>query len=249
MRFFARLSNLVRGVLGRWLGEREHANPDAVYETAIHERVAQYATLRAAAAGVIYMRQKLEKELAARTGELGRVRRQLDMAVDRDDDASALALIGRRDALDDDVARLSADLGELTTEADAAKRNLIAFQREIERLREERTRMLARLANAKARLRLHETLSGLSPEADIQALEQVRDHVNRLVTEANLVRDGADPALEKRLGVIRDAEADRSARAQLDELKRARKSNLVPMVVRPVEATPRPARPDATPAS
>jgi phage shock protein A len=236
MRFFARLSNLVRGALGRWLGEREHKNPSAVYEAAIQERVVQYATLREAAAGVIYMRQKLEKELASRTEELGRVRRQLDLAVERDDDPVALALIGRRDALDADVARLSADLGELTTEADAAKRNLVAFQHEIQRLRDERTRMLARLANAKARLRLHESLSGLSPEADIRALEEVRDHVSRLVTEANLVRDGADPALEKRLGTIRDAEAEKSARAQLDELKRARKSTLVPMVLTPAPA-------------
>jgi phage shock protein A len=236
MRFFARLSNLVRGMLGRWLGEREHANPSAVYEAAIQERVAQYGTLRAAAAGVIYMRRKLENELAARTGELGRVRRQLDVAVERDDDPAALALIARREDLDAEVARLTGELGELTTEADAAKRNLVAFQQEIQRLREERTRMLARLANAKARLRLHESLSGLSPEADIQALEQVRDHVNRLVTEANLVRDGADPALEKRLGIIRDAEAGRAARAQLDELKRARKVRLVPMVLAPAPA-------------
>jgi phage shock protein A len=236
MRFFARVSNLVRGVLGRWLGEREHRNPGAVYESAIQERVVQYGKLREAAAGVIYMRQKLDRELAARTEELGRVRRQLDVAVERDDDTAALALIARREALDADAARLTQDLGELTTEADAAKRNLVTFQQEIQRLRDERTRTLARLANAQARLRLHETLSGLSPEADIQALEEVRDHVNRLVTEANLVRDGGDPALEKRLGTIRDAEAERSARAQLDELKRARKANLVPMVIKPAEA-------------
>jgi phage shock protein A len=174
MRLFARLSNLVRGVLGRWLGEREHRNPGAVYESAIQERVVQYAKLREAAAGVIYMRQKLERELASRSEELGRVRRQLDVAVERDDDTAALALIGRRDALDADVARLTQDLGELTTEADAAKRNL--------------------------------------------------------------VRDGGDPALEKRLGTIRDAEAERAARAQLDELKRARKATLVPMVLTPVQA-------------
>ena len=238
MRFFARVSNLVRGMFARWLGDREHNNPDAVYESAIQERVTQYAQLRAAAAGVIYMRGKLERELGGRSEELARVRRQLDVAVDSNDDDAALALIGRRDVLDADVQRLGTDLGELTREADAAKRNLVAFQQEIERLREERTRMLARLANAKARLRLHETLSGLSPEADIQALEEVRDHVNRLVTEANLVREGGDPALEKRLGTIRDAEADRVARAQLDELKRARKSNLVPMVMKPAAATP-----------
>lgn len=238
MRFFARLANLVRGALGRWIGAREHRNPGAVYEAAIEERVRQYATLREAAAGVIYMRQKLEKELALRSGELARVRRQLDVAVEKDDDAAALALIGRRDALDADVQRVTADLAELTTEAEAAKRNLVAFQEEIARLRDERTRVLARLANAKARLRLHETLSGLSPEADIRALEEVRDHVNRLVTEANLVRDGADPALEKRLGTIRDAEAERAARAQLDELKRARKAHLVPMTLATPAAAP-----------
>lgn len=231
MRFFARVSNLVRGMLGRWIGAREHQNPGAVYEAAIQERVTQYGKLREAAAGVIYMRQKLEKELALRSDELSRVRRQLDVAVDKDDDAVALVLIGRRDGLDADVSRVSGELAELTSEADAAKRNLVAFQAEIVRLRDERTRMLARLANAKARLRLQETLTGLSPEADIRALEEVRDHVHRLVTEANLVRDGGDPALEKRLGTIRDAEAEHAARAQLDELKRTRKAHLVPMTL------------------
>ena len=71
-------------MLGRWIGEREHRNPGAVYEAAIQERIGQYAKLREAAAGVIYMRQKLEKELAQRSEELGRVRRQLDVAVEKD---------------------------------------------------------------------------------------------------------------------------------------------------------------------
>src|SRR5262249_56609589 len=140
--------------------------------------------------------------------------------------AAARGLISRRETLGKDVERLPADLTELTAEADSAKRNLVAFQDEIVRLREERVRMLARLANAKARLRLHETLSGLSPEADIQALEEIRDHVNRLVTEANLVRDGGDPALEKRLGAIRDPEAERAARAPLEGVQQARPAGL-----------------------
>ena len=67
--------------------------------------------------------------------------------------------------------------------------------------------------------------------------------MNRLVAEANLVRDGGDPALEKRLGSIRDAEAERAARAQLDELKRARKPSLVPMVLSPIAAPAAAARP------
>src|SRR5262245_64291000 len=183
MRFVARLTNLIRGLASRWLGDRETRNPSAVYESAIRERVVQYAKLREAAAGVIYLRGKLERELQQRSTEGARVRHQLDVAVERDDDPAALALISRREVLGADVERLTAELTELTAEADAAKRNLVAFQDEIVRLREERVRMLARLANAKARLRLHETLRGLSPEADIQALETVREHVNRLVAE------------------------------------------------------------------
>jgi phage shock protein A len=241
MRLFARLSNLVRGLASRWLGDRETGNPGAVYESAIRERVAQYAKLREAAAGVIYLRGKLERELQQRSGDLARLRQQLDLAVERDDDPAALVLISRREVLGADVERLSADLTELTAEADAAKRNLVAFQDEIVRLREERVRMLARLANAKARLRLHETLSGLSPEADIQALELVREHVSRLVAEVALVREGADPELERRLGLIRDAEAAHAARAQLEELKRAKRIALVPLTLSPA-ATPTAAR-------
>jgi len=236
MRLLARLGNLIRGTFGRWIGEREHRNPAAVYEAAIQERIAQYAKLRQAAAGIIYMRQKLERELSQRSDELARVRRQLEIAVERDDDPAALALLARQEALSADVGRLGGESRELTAEAEAATRNLIAFREEIDRLRDERARTMVRLANAKARLRLHETLSGLSPEADIQALGEVRDHVNRLLAEANLVRDGGDPALEKRLGSIRDAEAERAARAQLDELKRSRKPSLVPMVLAPQAA-------------
>ena len=121
MRFLARLQNLVRGLLGQWIGRREHKNPGAVYEAAIQERIDQYGKLREAAAGVLYVRTKLGKELAQKTAELGRIGRQLELAVDADDDEAAVALIGRRDSLGQEVARLTAELRELETEADAAK--------------------------------------------------------------------------------------------------------------------------------
>jgi phage shock protein A len=231
MHFFARVGNLLRGLAARWIGQREQRHPEAVYAAAIEERVVQYAKLRSAAAGIIYLRSKLAKELERESAELGRARRQLEIAVERDDDTVALHLIGRRDALAAEVTRLTAELTELTKEADGAKDNLVAFQREIARLREERVRMLARLASAKARLRFQATLNGLSPDADIRALEEVRDHINRLVTETQVSRDLGDSELEKRLGRIREAEAESAARAQLDELKRARRARLVPMVL------------------
>jgi phage shock protein A len=231
MRIVARLWNLVRGTLATWVRRREHRNPDAVYEAAIQERVTQYGKLREAAAGVLYMRSKLAAQLARESGELGHVKRQLDIAVERDDDTAALALIPRRNGLQGEVERLTAEMSDLTKEADSAKQNLIAFQNEIVRLKEERVRMLARLANARARIRLQATLGGLAPDADIRALDEVRDHINRLVAETQIGRELGDEALEKRLTQIRDAEAEKTARAQLEELKRARRDRLVPLVL------------------
>ncbi len=231
MRFFSRLTNLVRGILNQWILGREHRNPGAVYEAAIQERLDQYGKLRTAAAGILYMRTKLGRELGQKSAELARVRRQLELAIDGDDDDAALVLIGRRDGLSQEVERLAGELHELDEEAETAKKNLSTFQGEIARLRDEKVRMLARLANAHARLRFQETLSGLSPDADIRALDAVRDHVNRLVEEAKMTRDLGDSDLERRLGKIRAAEADAAARSQLEELKRTRRRRLLPMVV------------------
>jgi len=228
---FSRVSNLLRGVFAQWIGRRERGNPAAVYEAAINERVTQYDALRSAAAGVIYLRGKLARELGMATQQLAGLEVRLAVAVDHDDDAAALGLIRRRDGLRGEVERLTAELTELTNEAEAAKKNLIAFQEDIARLRDEKVRMLARLANAKARSRLQRTLNGFSTDADLRALEAVREHIERQVTEVQLGRDLADPDLEQRLGVIRDAEASASARAQLDELKRSRKGRLLPLVL------------------
>lgn len=229
MNFVSRLYNLVRGGLSNWMGGRETKNPAAVYEAAINERLEQYVKLRQAAAGVLYMRSKLAREVELKTAALRGLKRELEYAVDHDHDDVALALIGRRDVLSAEVARVTEELADLNREAEAAKKNLIAFQGEVARLREEKVRMLAKLANAKARLRLQETIKGISPDADIRALEEVRAHVERLVAEAQVSREVNDVELEKKLEGIREAEASNAARAQLDELKRVRKRSLVPL--------------------
>src|SRR6266436_3316610 len=105
MPLVGRVWNLLRGIAARWVGRRAQRHPDAVYVAAIEERVTQYAKLRQAAAGIIYLRSKLAKEHGRESAELARVRRQLEIAVERDDDAVALHLIGRRDTLGAEVTR------------------------------------------------------------------------------------------------------------------------------------------------
>jgi phage shock protein A len=234
MRFFARLSNLIGGTLREWLGGRERRNPAAVYEAAIAERVKQYAKLREAAASILYLRNKLGKQLEHATEELARTQAQIGMAVDRDDDEAALFLIGRKDRLAADIERVSNELAELTNEAEGAKRNLISFQSDIQRLKEEKARMLARLANAEARLKLQRAIkgiAGLTPDADIEALEAVREYIERTIAAVADRHDSGDANLDARLEQIRADQASQAAHAQLEEIKRSRGRRLLPMVL------------------
>ena len=221
----SRLKNLLRGVLAQWVRRRERRHPGAVYEAAIGERVEQYDALRRAAAGVIYLRGKLDTQLRDARAQLEGVELRLGAALDRDDDLAGLPLVRRREALRAAVARLTSELAALTTEAEVAKQNLIAFGEDIGRLRDEKVRMLARLANARARLRLQRTLNQFSPDADVRALEAVREEIERQAHEAQLGGEVGD------LDGLRSAEADAVARAHWEELRRVRRGPLLPMVI------------------
>ena len=100
---------------------------------------------------------------------------------------------------------------------------------------------MARLANARARLRLQETIKGLTPDADIQALEEVRAHIQRLSAEVEVSREVADAELAERVEQVKVAEAEAAARAEFEELRRRRRRALVPIEVPPVPAPAPPA--------
>ena len=90
---------------------------------------------------------------------------------------------------------------------------------------------------------------GLSPDADIQALEEVREHINRLVDRGE-AQSARRPIPSSSGGSATSAtpRRTRAARAQLDELKRAKRASLVPMTLTPAVA-PAPASRTPAPAA
>jgi phage shock protein A len=79
--------------------------------------------------------------------------------------------------------------------------------------------MLATLASAQARRRMSEAIEGLSVDADMKALEGVRDHIAHISTEGALEREIGDATLRTRVRAIRDEVRDEAARRELLELK------------------------------
>ncbi len=220
MGFFERITNVWRGFLSLWVSNVETKNPEAVYEAAIEERIKQHRDLKKAVSSIVYLRNKTETELEQREKELAEVQLQLPIAVEEGEDEVALVLIQKKDELTSKVGALKAELDKIAAEAEEAKASLISYQGEIERLRREKDEMLAKKATAEARIQIQDTLDGLSMEADIKALENVREHIGKLQAEADVGKEVSEESLDTKLKKIQQKTASASARAQLEEMKR-----------------------------
>ncbi len=217
--FFARLRSLVSGLFRGWVRDREHERPEVVYEQAIAERVRQYRELKSAVAGILYLRAKLENEITEHRAEIARLHDDARSAVQRNRDDISLTLITRKQQLFEDLERSEAELTVVKEQAEDSKANLIRFREEIRSLVREKGRMLATLANAKARRRLQVAIEGLSTDAELDALEGVREYVTRLTMEGDIDKELGETGLRSRLREFRDEARMQSAQSELEQLK------------------------------
>lgn len=220
MGFFDRVANLWNGFWGLFISNAEQQNPDAVYQAAIEQRIRQHADLKKAVTGIVYLRNKLSTELEGKEKELVEVGQQLPVAIESGDDDVAVVLLQRKNELESAVAGLKAELEKVSGQAEEAKEGLVSFQGEIDKLKRERDEMLAKKATAEARIKIQESLDGLSTDADIRALENVREGIHKLQAQADVGAEIKSDSLDTKLKRIKEKTADATARSQLDELKK-----------------------------
>ncbi len=223
--FFSRIGNLWRGFLSLFVGNLEKSNPEAVYEAAINARKEQYKDLKKAVSGIIVLRNKLSNELEEKNREVANLDAQIQAAVDTEEDDVALILLQRKEELTTRIGQIEAELGRAKEEAEAAKASIVTFQAEIEKLEREKDAMLAKKENAEARIQIQDTLSGMSMQADIKALDNVRDHINKLQAEADVSSEIGDAEIGRKLDKIKQKAGTATARAQLEALKKAREAS------------------------
>ena len=237
---FGRLRSLFRGIFGSWVRDREHRAPEVVYEQAIAERVRQYRELKDAVAGILYMRNKIENEIADRRADIARLHDDVRRSVRRGEEETSLSLIAHKQALFEELERAEEELAQIRTQAEEAKTNLVRFREEIRSLVREKGRMLATLANARARRRLQAAIEGLSVDAEMDALENVREHISRVVLQGEVQKElGEDgDAFRQKLRGFRDEARRESARVELESLKQELLSTTIPArVTTPREAS------------
>jgi len=220
--FFNRLGNLWSGFLSLWVSDLEKNHPEIAYENSINSMIEKHQALKKATAAIIRRREELEQRLSERKKQLEQTEADLGTAVDTGEDDLALILINRKSTLEAEIANLQTELEQGQRDAEDAKSSLLNIQNEIAKLRSEKDRMLAQMKSAQARLQIQEQLDGLSVDAEVKALDNVRHHIETLSAEAKLNRELSGESLDGRLQKLRLQTGEVTARKQLEELKAKR---------------------------
>lgn len=221
MSVFARLSNLWKGFINIWISDVEKEHPEIAYENAINSMIEKYSALKRATAAIIRRREELSERLGSAQKELAQVTHDLNAAVETGQDDLAVVLIQKKNQLEAAVGELQADMDQAQKDAESAKASLMSVQNEIKKLKAEKETMIAKMESAQARMRIQEQLEGLSVDAEVKALDNVRTHIKNQVAQANLNKELAETDLDGRLKALRATSGDVTAKQQLAELKAA----------------------------
>ena len=222
MGVFSRLGNLWRGFLSLWISDVEKQHPEIAYENAINSMVEKYAKLKSATAAIIRRREDVAGRVSQATKDLAQTEAELGAALETNQDDLALVLLQKRNQLTADLGEMKGELDSAQADADSAKSSLIGVQNEIRKLKSERDSMLAKMQSAQARLRIQQQLDGLSVEADVKALDNVREHIKNTIAVANLGSELAGTSIDALLAALRTQVGDVQARQHLAELKAKR---------------------------
>ncbi|HVO30071.1 MAG TPA: PspA/IM30 family protein, partial [bacterium] len=195
--------------------------PEIAYENAINSMVVKYTQLKKATAAIIRRRDDLTARLDTAQKNLAQIDADLKTAVSTDQKDLGVVLIQKKQALTQETTDLQGELSQASKDADAAKASLVQVQTEINKLKAEKDRMLAKMASAQARIKIQDQLEGLSVDAEVKALENVREHIKNTVAQANLGDELKENDLDVRLEKLRAQSGDVTANDEWEKLKAA----------------------------
>jgi phage shock protein A len=222
MGILRRIANLFSGFLSLFVGGVERRNPAIAYENAINALTKKYVALKQATAAVIARRDAIERRLVGEREQLRLTEGDLDSALNQGQDDVAVVLLQRKESLTGEIVELEAEFQESTEDSDEAKTSLNALKAEVTRLKDERDRVIAKLKSAEARIAVQNQLDGLAVDAELKALEGVRENVTHRIAESKLNKELKESNVETKIATIREIGSKERALKALEDIKRAR---------------------------
>ena len=220
--FISRLANLWSGFVSLWITDVEKRHPEIAYQNAIDSMIDKYGKLKSATAAIMRRREDVTARLTSEQQELAAINADLNAALATGQDELGIVLIQKKNALEASIKTLEQDMEQARTDADEAKSSLIQVKNEIQKLKDEKDRMLAQMLSAEARMKIQNQLEGLSVDAEVRALDNVREHIKNTVAEAKMGSELRDSDLDVQLNKLRQSSGTITARQQLEEMKRVK---------------------------
>lgn len=220
--FISRLANLWSGFVSLWITDVEKRHPEIAYQNAIDSMIDKYGKLKSATASIMRRREDVTARLTSEQQELAAINADLNAALATGQDELGIVLIQKKNALEASIKTLEQDMEQARTDADEAKSSLIQVKSEIQKLKDEKDRMLAQMLSAEARMKIQNQLEGLSVDAEVRALDNVREHIKNTVAEAKMGSELRDSDLDVQLNKLRQSSGTITARQQLEEMKRVK---------------------------
>ena len=217
-----RLANLWSGFVSLWITDVEKKHPEIAYQNAIDSMIEKYGKLKSATASIMRRREEISARLTRDQSELAAITADLNAALATGQDELGIVLIQKKNALDASIKVLEQDMEQARADAEEAKSSLLQVKNEIQKLKDEKDRMLAQMLSAQARLKIQNQLEGLSVDAEVRALDNVREHIKNTVAEAKMGTELRESDLDVQLAKLRQSSGAITAKQQLEEMKRAR---------------------------
>lgn len=219
MSVLKRISNLWRGFLSLWIADIENEHPEIAFENAINSMVEKYTKLKKATAAIVRRRDETSLRFTKHTEELAQTNTDLEVALQTGQDDLAMVLIQKKNMLEKEITELTSERDSAAKDAESAKTALLEVQGEIKKLKAERDSSLAKLANAKVKRDIQEQLEGVSVDAEIRALDGVREHIRNEIAAAKLGEELGQNDLDVRLKQLRSQSGEVTAKQQLADMK------------------------------
>lgn len=220
MGLFERLSNLLSGIFSLKLKILESKNPAAVYEQSINKMREKYTRLMTSSASVAKQRNLLNAKLEKEKFELIECEKLLNAAVNSGQDDVALLLIEKKEQLERSIPELEKNLEKSKEDVEKAKEALNNLKAEIEKLKVERDQAIVQLRSAETRLELNSLMDGTSIDAELRALDDLREHIKDKVAQADLSAEMNDADLDNRLKKLKSKSGSVVAKNKLEQIKK-----------------------------
>lgn len=211
MNLFDRLSRLVRASVNDAVSSAE--DPEKLLTQAVADMQGDIVKVRQAYAEVSASTKRLERQREAAATSADEWYKRAQLALQAGEESLAREALGRRNAQNETVASLDAQLGGMRENVTKLHASLTALEAKVAEARTKKDQFVARAKTAKTSADVNAMLSGMGEGSAMEAFERMSVKVEELETSADVAAEmaiggSADVGLEGKFKALESSSVD-----------------------------------------